>query len=85
MRIFLLLLTQAFDAKPASTLEQFIKAVNQADDRHIPILTFHGVPDIEHPWVNTSQEKFLRYMNYLKENDFQVIALCDYPSVESAK
>jgi peptidoglycan-N-acetylglucosamine deacetylase len=74
-----LLLPQAFDGKPASTLEQFKKAVDQADAKHIPILTFHGVPDIEHPWVNTDQKKFMQYMNYLKANDFKVIALRDYP------
>ena len=75
-----LLLPQAFDGKPKSTLEQFIKAVDKADEKHVPILTFHGVPDIEHPWVNTDQDKFLKYMNYLKENNFKVIALRDYPA-----
>ncbi|MCM8526883.1 MAG: polysaccharide deacetylase family protein [Lentisphaeraceae bacterium] len=74
------LLPQAFDGKPKSTVEQFIKAVDQADEKHVPILTFHGVPDIEHPWVNTDQDKFLKYMNYLKENNFKVIALRDYPA-----
>ena len=74
-----LLLPQAFDGKPASTLEQFKKAVDQADAKHIPILTFHGVPDIEHPWVNTDPEKFKSYMKYLKDNNFKVIALRDYP------
>ncbi|NQZ60330.1 MAG: polysaccharide deacetylase family protein [Lentisphaeraceae bacterium] len=75
----LLLLPQAFDGKPKSTFAQFKAAVDQADEKHIPILTFHGVPDIEHPWVNTDQEKFMKYMNYLKENNFKVIALRDYP------
>ena len=75
----LLLLPQAFDGKPASTLEQFKAAVDQADETHIPILTFHGVPDIEHPWVNTDLDKFKAYMNYLKEQNFRVIALRDYP------
>lgn len=75
----LLLLPQAFDAKPKSTLDQFKKALDQADAKHIPILTFHGVPDIEHPWVNTDPEKFKSYMKYLKDNNFKVIALRDYP------
>jgi peptidoglycan-N-acetylglucosamine deacetylase len=74
-----LLLPQAFDGKPESTFEQFKLAVDQADAHHIPILTFHGVPDIEHPWVNTDQSKFLEYMNYLKQHNFKVIALRDYP------
>jgi peptidoglycan-N-acetylglucosamine deacetylase len=74
-----LLLPQAFDGKPESTFEQFKTAVDQAGAEHIPILTFHGVPDIEHPWVNTDQNKFVQYMNYLKEKNFKVIALRDYP------
>ena len=74
-----LLLPQAFDGKPKSTVEQSMKAVDEADETHVPILTFHGVPDIEHPWVNTDQAKFLEYMNYLKKNNFKVIALKDYP------
>ena len=74
-----LLLPQAFDGKPKSTLEQFKAAVDKADENHIPILTFHGVPDIEHPWVNTTVEKFKAYMAYLKEKNFKVIALRDYP------
>jgi peptidoglycan/xylan/chitin deacetylase (PgdA/CDA1 family) len=76
----MLLLPQAFDGKPKSTFEQFKAAVDKADDKNIPILTFHGVPDIEHPWVNTDQKKFVQYMNYLKENNFKVIALRDYPT-----
>ena len=75
----LLLLPHAFDGKPKSTFAQFKAAVDQADEKHIPILTFHGLPDIEHPWVNTDQKKFVKYMNYLKKNNFKVIALRDYP------
>jgi peptidoglycan-N-acetylglucosamine deacetylase len=75
----MLLLPQAFDGKPKSTFEQFKEAVDKADEQNIPILTFHGVPDIENPWVNTDQKKFVQYMNYLKENNFKVIALRDYP------
>ena len=74
-----LLLPQAFDGKPGSSLEEFKKAVDQANDKHIPILTFHGVPDIQHPWVNTTKDNFLKYMKYLKDNNFKVIALRDYP------
>ncbi len=77
-----LLLPQAFDGKPASTFPQFKAAVDKADDHHIPILTFHGVPDIQHPWVNTEQAKFVKYMDYLKANHFKVIALRDYPREE---
>ena len=29
-------------------------------------MTFHGVPDIKHPWVNTDPAKFESYMEHLK-------------------
>ncbi len=74
-----LLLPQAFDGKPDSTLAQFKAAVDQADATHVPVLTFHGVPDKDHPWVSTTAETFTAYMNYLKEQNFRVIALRDYP------
>ena len=75
----MLLLPQAFDSKPKTTFEQFKTAVDKADKDNIPIITFHGVPDIEHPWVNTEKERFVQYMTYLKEKKFKVIALKDYP------
>ena len=75
----MLLLPQAFDSKPKTTFEQFKAAVDKADADNIPIITFHGVPDIEHPWVNTEQNNFIKYMKYLKDKNFKVIALKDYP------
>jgi len=78
-----LLLPNAFSAVPGSTFEQFKQAVDQADEKHIPILTFHGVPDAEHGWVSTSPDMFKKYMQYLKDNDFKVIALRDYPVKKS--
>ena len=44
---------QAFDGKPASTLDEFKAAVAKAKDGQVAVMTFHGVPDIKHPWVNT--------------------------------
>lgn len=72
-----LLLPQAFDGKPDSTLEQFKAAVAQARDGKIAVLTFHGVPDIKHPWVNTTPEKFEAYLRHLKETGCKVVALRD--------
>lgn len=72
-----LLLPQAFDGKPESTLEQFKAAVAQARDGRIAIMTFHGVPDIKHPWVNTDPAKFVSYLRHLKEAGCKVIALRD--------
>ena len=72
-----LLLPQAFDGKPDSTLEQFKTAVAQARDGKIAVMTFHGVPDIKHPWVNTTPEKFEAYLRHLKETGCKVVALRD--------
>ena len=68
---------QAFDGKPESTLEQFKAAVAQARDGKIAVMTFHGVPDIKHPWVNTDPSKFEAYMQHLKDEDCTVVAMRD--------
>lgn len=72
-----LLMPQAFDGKPDSTLEQFKAAVAQAKDGKIAVMTFHGVPDIKHPWVNTDPAKFESYMQHLKDEGCTVIAMRD--------
>ncbi|NBV24643.1 MAG: polysaccharide deacetylase family protein [Proteobacteria bacterium] len=72
-----LLSPQAFDSKPDSTLEQFKAAVAQAKAGKIAVMTFHGVPDIKHPWVNTDPAKFESYMAHLKEQGCRVIAARD--------
>lgn len=68
---------QAFDGKPESTLEQFKAAVAQALDGKIAVMTFHGVPDIKHPWVNTDPSKFEAYMQHLKDEGCTVVAMRD--------
>lgn len=72
-----LLIPQAFDGKPESTLEQFKAAVAQAKDGKIAVMTFHGVPDIKHPWVNTDPAKFESYLQHLKDEGCTVIAMRD--------
>jgi peptidoglycan/xylan/chitin deacetylase (PgdA/CDA1 family) len=72
-----LTLPQAFDGKPDSTLEQFKAAVAQARDGKVVVMTFHGVPDVKHPWVNTDPEKFTAYLQHLKETGCKVIAMRD--------
>ncbi|WP_439482339.1 polysaccharide deacetylase family protein [Cyclobacterium plantarum] len=60
------------------TNEQVIfDALTKAKDGKVVILTLHGVPDLEHPWVNTSPELFGRYLDYLSENEFVVLSLLD--------
>ena len=57
--------------------EDLVWAVEQAKDGKIAVLTFHGVPAVEHPWVDTSPELFRTYMDYLCDNGCTVIALRD--------
>lgn len=80
-----LLMPQAFDGKPDSTLEQFKAAVAQAKDGKIAVMTFHGVPDIKHPWVNTDPAKFEAYMQHLKDEGCTVIAMRDLAKFVSVK
>ena len=72
-----LLIPSAGDSRPSWTLNEFKLAVGQARDGRIAVIQFHGVPDTEHPWVNTPAERFAEYLQYLKDNDFQVVALRD--------
>ena len=72
-----LLIPSAGDSRPKWTLMDFQRAVNQAKDRRIAVLQFHGVPDLEHPWVNTPPELFREYLKFLHDGNFKVIALRD--------
>ncbi|WP_439488275.1 polysaccharide deacetylase family protein [Algoriphagus sp.] len=68
--------------------QDIVSAFDQAKDGKIVIMTIHGVPDIEHPWVNTPPELFREYLQYLEDNDFTVISmrdLEDYIDAEEAK
>lgn len=57
--------------------EQFVAAVAQAKDGKIAVLTFHGVPDKQHPWVNTEVATFEKYLEHLKEQGCTVMAVRD--------
>lgn len=72
-----LLIPTTGDARPKWTLDDLIRAINQAHDGRIAVLQFHGVPEGEHPWVHTPRERFEEYMKYLYEHGYRVIALCD--------
>lgn len=69
------------------TMEGFISAVQQATAGRVVVLTFHGVPDMEHPPVGTDPDLFEDMVEYLKENKYRVIAmrdLAEYVDVEKA-
>jgi len=59
----------------ATNKEQIMTAFNEAQNGKIVVLTIHGVPDVEHPWVNTPPELFKEYLQYLSDHHFNVISL----------
>ncbi|MFY0651712.1 MAG: polysaccharide deacetylase family protein [Cyclobacteriaceae bacterium] len=56
---------------------QIFNALKEAKNGKVVILTFHGVPDLEHPWVDTPIDLFKEYLQYMYDNKFKVIALSD--------
>jgi len=72
-----LLIPSTGDARPYWTLADFQRAAEQAKNGKIAVFQFHGVPDRDHPWVNTPPELFAQYIKYLHENGYRVIALRD--------
>lgn len=64
-------------AGPEWGFEDLVWAVDQARNGKIAVLTFHGVPALEHPWVHTDPEQFVRYMDYLKQRACTVISVRD--------
>ncbi len=57
--------------------KEILAGISQAKNGKIVVLTIHGVPDVEHPWVNTPIEIFKDYLNFLSKNNFKVISLKD--------
>jgi peptidoglycan/xylan/chitin deacetylase (PgdA/CDA1 family) len=85
-----LLIPSAGVPRPGWRLETFADAVGQARNGRIAVIQFHGVPEIEHPWVHTSRELFEQYMQYLKDHGYRVIAMRDLarhidPAVSAAE
>ncbi len=72
-----LLIPTTGDARPTWSRENLQRAVALARGGRIAVLQFHGVPDGEHPWVNTPRERFEEYMAWLHAEGFTVIAMRD--------
>ena len=62
---------------PDWEFEDFIWALKQGGNGKIPVFAFHGIPDHDHPWVNTDTSDFKKYMDSLHDNDYMVIAMRD--------
>ncbi|MCE9612334.1 MAG: polysaccharide deacetylase family protein [Chthoniobacter sp.] len=60
-----------------TTLEQFISYAKRATGGRFVLFTFHGVPEGEHTAVSLAPEKFKQMMQYLKDNQYNVISLRD--------
>jgi peptidoglycan-N-acetylglucosamine deacetylase len=66
--------TTGTDAKAA---ERVLAAMREARDGRVVVLTIHGVPDTAHPNVTTSPELFEKYLRFLRDEKYTVIALRD--------
>lgn len=57
----------------------FQEALALGGEGRIPVLVFHGVPDYDHPWVDTPPEIFEGYVKQLADEGYEVLALRDLP------
>ncbi len=67
----------SFSMTDGTSSENFVKAVQQACKGRVVVLTFHGVPDMEHPPVSLEPATFRAMMQYLKDNNYHCIAMRD--------
>jgi len=68
------------------TLEGFISAVQQAVAGRVVVLCFHGTPDMEHAACGTDPDLFEDMVDYLKDNNYKVIAMRDLAEyIDTAK
>jgi len=72
-----LLISPTGTGGPNWTFEDFVWAVEQARKGKVAVFNFHGVPDLDHRHVHTDQGLFKSFMDYLRNNDYTVIALRD--------
>ena len=56
-------------------MDDFKWALDQARDGRATVLTFHGVPDLDHPWVHTDPNVFEGYVRHLHDNGYQVVSI----------
>jgi len=67
----------SFSVQDGVRFETFVSHVQRATRGRIAVITFHGVPDMEHPSVGLDPATFRVMMQYLKDNDYKVIAMRD--------
>ena len=64
-------------AGPKWGVEDLKWAISKARNGKIAVICFHGVPALDHPWVNCDQDKFKEYMKLMKEEGCVVISMRD--------
>ena len=72
-----LLVPTTWYSGPDSGFDDLKWAVGQARDGKIAVLCYHGVPALEHPWVNTNPADFEQHMRFLKDEGCTVISMKD--------
>ena len=72
-----LLVPTTMASGPGWYFEDLVETLDRASDGEIIVLTYHGVPDLEHNWVHTSEEDFSRQMALLRDRGCRVLALKD--------
>lgn len=64
-------------AGPAWNFDDFKWALDLATNGKAAVFTFHGVPDLDHPWVHTEPDLFDHCIQYLSDNKHTVMAMRD--------
>ncbi|MDA1232408.1 MAG: hypothetical protein O2856_16670, partial [Planctomycetota bacterium] len=67
----------SFSIQDGVSVETFINQAQQARGGNIVVFTFHGVPDREHPGISLEPATFKVMMQYLREENYQCIAMRD--------
>ena len=66
-------------AKAEENLQLALSSLTAAESEPCAaVLTYHGVPDIAHPWCNTPPEMFKRHMDILRDGGFRVLSMKDF-------
>ena len=61
----------------ANNRDAILRALTEARDGRIVVLTIHGVPDTAHPWVTIPVALFEEYLRALRDGGYRVVALRD--------
>ena len=67
----------SFTISDGISYDAFVADAQRATRGRIVVFTFHGVPDGEHASVGLAPAKFALMMQYLKDNNYNVISLSD--------